>query len=182
MEKFKKITYDIKESEVEDLLVDKVKENVQIKVKNYKDCLLSNLYNCESPIEQLLALEMADLKSYLYSSESIKILNYDNQVYIKCGNKKYRVDFLMEIAFKYNNQYDDILKLVIECDGHDFHEKSKEQVIQDNERDRDLQEEGYEILHFSGSEIYNDSLSCCAKILKYIKRKYMSYVKKINER
>lgn len=55
--------------------------------------------------------------------------------------------------------------IVVECDGHDFHEKSKEQVAKDKKRDRDIQKEGYKIFRFSGSEINKDSVSCAYEIL-----------------
>ena len=46
--------------------------------------------------------------------------------------------------------------IVIELDGHDYHERTKEQVIARNQRDRDFQEKGYRVLHFSGSELHRD--------------------------
>lgn len=60
------------------------------------------------------------------------------------------------------------MKLVIECDGHNFHEKTKEQVIRNNERDYDLQLAGYKVLHFSGSQIYESPLSCANDIYNFI--------------
>lgn len=61
----------------------------------------------------------------------------------------YRVDFL--IKFKNKNR-----KIIIECDGHDFHEKTKEQAKHDKERDRYFIANSYEVYHYTGSEIYND--------------------------
>lgn len=182
MKKFKKITYDIGEDMIEDLLVDKVKSTLDAKVNGYRDRLLYTLYNCESPIEQLMALELDDVEYYFIASDTIEIIGNNRQVDIKCDNKKYRVDFLIEIAFKYNGEYKNILKLIIECDGHDFHEKTKQQVIKDNKRDRDLQNEGYEILHFSGSEVYNNIFYISKDIKKYIIKKYLFYVKNSIER
>lgn len=56
------------------------------------------------------------------------------------------------------------LKIVIECDGHDFHEKTKEQVKKDKQRDRTLTKLGFKILRFSGSEIYNNPKNCVMEI------------------
>lgn len=47
-------------------------------------------------------------------------------------------------------------KIVIECDGHDFHEKTKQQAAKDKERDRFFAKEGYTVLRYTGSEIFND--------------------------
>lgn len=59
---------------------------------------------------------------------------------------------------------------MIECDGHEFHEKTKEQVIYDNEREYKLKSAGYDVLHFSGSEIYNNPYECAEKTLNYISK------------
>lgn len=50
--------------------------------------------------------------------------------------------------------------IVIECDGHDFHEKTKEQAAHDKARDRDLQSRGYRVFRFTGSEIHRDPVAC----------------------
>jgi hypothetical protein len=47
-------------------------------------------------------------------------------------------------------------RLAIELDGHDFHERTKEQVIHRNERDRRLQLAGWTVLHYSGTELLRD--------------------------
>ncbi len=55
-------------------------------------------------------------------------------------------------------------RLVIECDGHDFHEKTKEQAARDKRRDRFLQQSGYRVLRFTGSEIYRDAHACVQEV------------------
>lgn len=75
------------------------------------------------------------------------------QTVITTNKATYRVDFLLEFELSNSN----IIKVVIECDGHDFHEKTKEQVTKDHQRDRNLVESGYHVLRYSGSEIYNKS-------------------------
>lgn len=54
----------------------------------------------------------------------------------------------------------------LELDGHDFHEKTKEQVTHRNQRDRDLQADGWKMLHFSGSEIYRNPLAVVQEAAK----------------
>lgn len=61
---------------------------------------------------------------------------------------KYRVDFLLTLRGQ---------KLVVECDGHDFHERTKEQARKDRSRDRYLTNEGYTVIRFTGSEIWADA-------------------------
>lgn len=62
-------------------------------------------------------------------------------------------------------------KLIIECDGYEFHQKTRQQVQKDNEREYDLKMAGYEILRFSGSQIYNEPLKCAEDTYNYIMKK-----------
>ena len=55
--------------------------------------------------------------------------------------------------------------LIIECDGHDFHEKTKQQATRDKRRDRILQSLGYKVFRFTGSEIYNDAMGCAFEVI-----------------
>lgn len=61
--------------------------------------------------------------------------------------EEYRVDFLITYPFMAASG------VVVECDGHDFHERTKEQAARDRKRDRRLQQLGYVVLRFTGSEI-----------------------------
>lgn len=68
----------------------------------------------------------------------------------------YRVDFLV----LHNGG-----GIVVECDGHEFHEKTKEQAAKDKARDRALQEFGFKVYHFTGSEIWRDAVKCAREVL-----------------
>jgi very-short-patch-repair endonuclease len=59
-------------------------------------------------------------------------------------------------------------KLIVECDGHDFHERTKEQAKRDRSRDRLAQCQGIPILRFTGSEIWNDPLGCGYQVGEYL--------------
>lgn len=54
--------------------------------------------------------------------------------------------------------------LAVECDGHDFHERTKEQAKRDRSRDRALQDNGYAVYRFTGSEIYRTPLKCARQV------------------
>ena len=89
---------------------------------------------------------------------------------VQAGNKTYRADFLFDTD-QCESPYDHFekpYKLVIECDGHEFHEKTKAQVKKDNERDMALKMAGYDVLHFSGSQIYNEPFKCAEQVMEYI--------------
>jgi very-short-patch-repair endonuclease len=74
----------------------------------------------------------------------------------------FRVDFLME--FRGSNFGVD-WGLAIEIDGHDFHERTKEQAAHDKSRDRNLVALGYHTLRFTGSEVYANPGACAKQAL-----------------
>lgn len=179
MEKFIKLEVDNEYEDRRSLLLPNVQQVLDFKVSEYQDSLLGSMYGCESPIEQIMAMELStSMDMFLMEYNNIELMELEPQKYIKANNKLYRVDFLMEFAFKLNGEYIDIFKLIIECDGHEFHEKTKEQVKKKNERDRDLQKEGYDILHFSGSEICNTLYKCGKEIRDYVRSKYIMSINK----
>lgn len=70
-------------------------------------------------------------------------------IYMRAGEKKWR-------------------KLIIECDGHDFHERTKEQAANDRSRDRAALLAGYEFMRFTGSELWRDPLGCALQVRKWL--------------
>lgn len=64
-----------------------------------------------------------------------------------------------------------LVRGAVECDGHDFHEKTKEQAKHDRSRDRYFQSCGLIILRYTGSEIFADSLHCANDALKTFERR-----------
>ena len=71
-------------------------------------------------------------------------------IFPQCQLPGWRVDFLIGI------RADEALInwLIAECDGHDFHERTKEQAAKDRSRDREFQAKGYPVFRFTGSELY----------------------------
>ena len=131
------------------------------------DCsLIECLVDCESPIEQLLSLYLTNLRiSFSDWNPFISVSQIGNNQEIQCQNgKKYRLDFYFIVNYK--NQ--ETKYFGIECDGHDFHQKTKEQVEYDNQRQRDLQNEGIEIIRFSGSEIWKNPIKCANEVKNII--------------
>lgn len=50
--------------------------------------------------------------------------------------------------------------LVVELDGHEFHQKTREQVEHDKRRDRWFAAQGYRVIRFTGSEVWRDPDAC----------------------
>lgn len=170
MKKFNKITEDMLEDEkffVEKNVVDIVADTLYNNYSNYEFILQRSLIDCESPIEQLLAinLERINLLGMVVNNPFVDVIAIDKQQEIKCNKKAtYRVDFLITVEYK--NQ--EIKGFVIECDGHEFHQKTKEQVEKDNERTRNLQKAGFEVIRFSGTEIWHRGYRCACEVRNII--------------
>ena len=59
-------------------------------------------------------------------------------------------------------------KLIIECDGHEYHERTKEQAAKDRSRDRSYLQHGCEgVFRFTGSEIWRDPWDCADQVFKW---------------
>ena len=99
-----------------------------------------------TPIEKVMFAILKRVCERIQDSYGL-ILNFKPQA--KVDN--YRLDFCLCGRCGYELEH-----VAIECDGHNFHEKTKEQAKHDKERDRYLTKKGYKILRFTGSEIYND--------------------------
>lgn len=122
---------------------------------------------CESPIEQLLCYAM-EAKLPHFTKTKMTTICLHPQEKIKTDSGNYRVDFLVQFCIFKRGFPDEWKYLVVECDGHNFHEKTKTQVARDKKRDRSIQSLGYPILRFTGSEIYRDPDACVNEIASFI--------------
>jgi len=131
---------------------------------------------CESPIERLLLSHMLvhgwecpdgppllrELSAFgirpnwkvLQSGECT--LSCIVQAAVDVEGRSFRVDFafISEIGDR----------IAVELDGHDFHERTKEQARHDKSRDRLLATAGWRLLRFTGSEVYADPAACLARV------------------
>jgi len=74
-----------------------------------------------------------------------------------------RLDFLISYLCDVH-----LIEIAVECDGHDFHERTPQQAAKDRARDRAIQLSGIKIFRFTGSEIHADSRSCAIEVLNVI--------------
>lgn len=87
------------------------------------------------------------------------------KVYPQFSIGKRYVDFLFQ-AYKEGVKKSEIL---IECDGYEFHDAKIETKIKDKKRERELMAEGYQLLRFSGSEIYSDATRCAEEVFDFLR-------------
>lgn len=153
-------------------MADKVKELLE----EYKSDLEYELEIDEvitSPIEKMLyiAIKRAQYLSLIGDPLMNYQLDINPQPEIKIDKKSYRPDFLLTMsqAVKIENiQYVRSYECYIECDGHNYHERTKAQAKNDRTKDRDFMKEGLQLIRYTGSEIYNDAFSCAMEIENFM--------------
>ena len=138
--------------------ISELEQYISLKQKEFV-CLMKNT---QSPIEQmlgtaLLGLWLGPCSIYLsvdgHTNGEVELIPQ-----AKLGD--YRVDFLL----KFNGMDSKEKLIVIECDGHEFHEKTKEQAQRDKKRDRQLATFGCIVLRFTGSEIFRNPSRCADEV------------------
>lgn len=120
---------------------------------------------CQSPIEQMLLAEILFLDDgygqVVWDAFAGAPDPPETETKFVCQGQilKYRVDFLFTVRVDGKEH-----QVVIECDGHDFHDRTKQQAQRDKSRDRDLANSGYIVIRFTGSEIYRRAPACGEEI------------------
>ncbi|MFA6031831.1 MAG: DUF559 domain-containing protein [Myxococcota bacterium] len=84
-------------------------------------------------------------------------------VYLQATVDSYRVDGLCLLQIG-----DSVSFTVVECDGHDYHERTKEQASRDRSRDRHFAAKGWRVVRFTGSEIWRDPQRCAAELIDIV--------------
>jgi very-short-patch-repair endonuclease len=100
---------------------------------------------CESPIEVAF-----------WNAISGKAALTGFQPQVKIDGGRYRLDFGHEL-----------MRVGVELDGYEYH-SSKDQFIKDRQRQRELEQMGWRIIRFAGSEVHADALGCANQLEKWI--------------
>lgn len=123
----------------------------------------------ESPIEATLAtalfmsLRLNGMSFHIVKDSTVRPPNSGQYAWVIAPQQKvgaYRLDFV--IGWWVSEKFECV---VVECDGHDFHERTKEQASRDRRKDRDLQDTFKRVLRFTGSDIYRDAFACAEEII-----------------
>lgn len=127
---------------------------------------------CESPIEELfLAAAFSagiddDAQAHIYAKayhDNLDLFPGDH-IWPQARIGNYRLDFLIVHVDRNGRK----TFVAVECDGHEFHERTKAQAANDKMRDRFLTARGMKVLRFTGSEIYRDPMSCWTEALNVL--------------
>lgn len=151
---------------LEDTMNNHKRAYIDFFINNYSELLK----NCDSPIEKIFLVNL----KFMGDLSNLK-LNIKNQYEISVNDKNYKLDFYITASqrYKVENKVGIVTKsrevsLCVECDGHDFHEKTKEQVAHDKQRERNLVKAGHKLIRFTGSEIYKSPQKCAFETIKIL--------------
>jgi len=111
----------------------------------------------ESPMEALLFAGWELMISYNGVSPGAG-LKVEQQAQVG----PYRADFLFTVN---EIETGNPKQLVVEVDGHDFHERTKEQAAHDKRRDRWMAEQHYAVMRFTGSEVWANPFACAEEVI-----------------
>lgn len=163
--------------------------------KNFRDLYRILEFVCQSPIEQYFLLNFIstlDLDFVSVIDDPVSQIaislgheiggkTYTLRLFPQYGikaeylNITYHVDFLLMLQAVY---YDPtaFLKInanffcvAIEIDGHNFHERTKEQAARDKWRDREIQKAGYKLFRYTASEVYERSPQIVWELVDFLK-------------
>lgn len=145
---------------------------------------IGKIKDIKSPIEKLMYSILLNCNNGYVNFVSLSDLIYpfwfSTYINIQYEIGKYNVDFMLETSISNKEKpykETNISKIVIECDGHEFHEKTKEQAKNDKSRDRYLVSQGYKVLHYTGSEIYNNFDSIREEITNMVSDDVLNFSK-----
>lgn len=132
----------------------------------------------KSPIEELLlyGLIVAGLAEY----ETVQLRNHARtvplpvsgggpglvEIEIQPARGNLHPDFEVALSGAYPGDGRPVI--LVECDGHDYHERTRQQAARDKKRDRALVGLGFNVLRFTGSEIFAGPVKCAGEVLSYL--------------
>lgn len=131
-------------------------------------CLYHECCHLNSPIEQLFFIAfhtIAEVNGFRVVTRPSWARVEDFVIIPQFQIGAYRVDFIAYMAIPAHCKPSIV---VIECDGHDFHDKDKKQRSYEKKREREIQKLGYRIFRFTGSDITESPYSCAKEIIEVV--------------
>jgi very-short-patch-repair endonuclease len=162
------------------LLADQMITHVRLEVWQLRQA-------CESPIELPIALALMTVARH--EGISVKLVLPDGseegdrfeptggtrfpdlmlRIEPQAQLGEHRVDFYLTLDGSIGTEQGQVRsaskRMVVECDGHDYHEWTKEQARRDRERDRNLQSFGFLVYRYTGREIWEDVFTCATQVV-----------------
>lgn len=114
---------------------------------------------CESPVEVKLMQAFKGLGfNFKMVNGKAAAVRDDIGIMAQYEAGKYRLDF----AVMKNGG----ASIDVEVDGHEFHERTKEQASRDKERDRYMQRSGWKVFRFTGSDVHRNAMKCASEVIE----------------
>lgn len=145
--------------------------------------------NTGSPIEKLMLValwsrsvwhgtaELADWASGTYSDAALSrhvrnmVMDDAGKMFSMVIMQQMHVDkYVADFGIAAATSDDRVLIVAVECDGHEFHEKTRKQAAKDKARDRAFAERDIRLFRFSGSEIWADAGFCADQVLGFVRQ------------
>lgn len=120
-----------------------------------------------TPIEQILFFAFDIYQYNAITKDCFFNYSVQPQSHIKCDVHNYIADFLIEDFVLLGEVFECKKKIVIECDGYDSHH-TKQQRNYDIERENNLRLNGYNVIRFTGSQIYKNPYNCVFTVSKFL--------------
>jgi len=156
---------------------------------------LSNVVLCKlyglmkSPVEQVLGKDIVselsspfgnrrcwvrsnlEYRQFTHSCDGRSLFLVSNYVMPEVGE----VDFAVFCPHVSGNEP----LVIVEVDGHDFHERTHEQASRDRRRIRKVQSLGIPILPFTGTDVVRDSTEAAKEVAEFVDRRIAELSKEI---
>ena len=84
------------------------------------------------------------------------------QHWIQLAKKRIRPDFAFVLPGENET------RIIVELDGHDWHERTPEQAQSDKSRDRELQTLGWHVMRFTGREVLREPQGCLIEVQRLL--------------
>ncbi len=143
------------EREISEFVVDKMKRSIQTTRRIERENKLKIGVILKEACGGYDVLE-SPIEEYLYKALEGEGLDKHCKPQFEIGKK--RVDFAFPIA-----------KLVVECDGREYHHTEQWQIERDLERDKYLARKGWMVIHLEGIAIRRNINLCLDKIKRGLK-------------
>ena len=119
-----------------------------------------DFHGVTSPIEQIFLMEW----NFARVEERYSVI-LEPQRQVTTVRGEFAVDFLIR-----PRSHDvGTSEIVIELDGHDFHEKTPQQATRDKSRERAIMRSGKSVLRFTGYEIIRNARGCVQEVEEFLK-------------
>lgn len=124
--------------------------------------------DCESPIEKDMVAALLDDKEL--NAKGMPTISGPS------GSREGPGDILIKVQMPVGNYRADIAvmveggrRVVIECDGIEFHDRTNQRFIAERQRDRDILKHGWPVMRFTGAEIVRNPAACARDVSEYLR-------------